>query len=73
MASKQAMNGRLCGLNAKGIASEAGEQDEWKEGNEKRRGMVIEKALRVKINGGKAGGKRRRRELTQFGLIVARE
>ena len=55
MVSKQARNGRLCGLNAKAIASEAGERDEWKEGNEKRRGMAREKAPRVKINGGKAG------------------
>jgi len=54
MVSTQARNGRLCGLNAKGIASEASTQDEWKEGNEKIRGIVREKAPRVKIKGGKA-------------------
>jgi hypothetical protein len=69
MVSKQARNGRLCGLNAKGIASEAGEQVEWKEGNEMRSGMIREKAPRVKTNGGKAGGKRGRRELTQLDPI----
>ena len=67
------MNGRLCGLNANGVASEAGEQDEWKEGNEKRSGMVREKAPRVKINGGKAGETKTKRTNAAWPYTLTRD